>query len=155
MSKEKVTLSRGTPPADVVEERDRLTRAISGNKGATIKPEQPKEAASEVAELNTETNLKRHFVPVPEPQIIGTLQLESEHLDLQIDYIDFEENDFSVLFVLPNTAKLNAKLKRAENFIVNCPHVSRQQVTYIGPPTMFKRTGIHLFFLLKSEDTDS
>lgn len=156
MNKDKktVTLPRGTPPASVAESAQKLGSLLKGVPNPEVEmpaetdhePE-PTEWPEEETEVKTQTENME-----PQPSVLGTLKLEGDIVDLEIPYVDYQENDFSVLFVLPRDTKLGVKLKQSTTFTVDCGHVTRQSVLYVGPPMKFERAGLYLFFLLKDQE---
>lgn len=149
--KKPVTLSRGTPPAMVSASEQKLDRILKGMAASKDEEPEPEHEPAPTEWPNKEVEIETKEMK-PQPTALGTLKLEGEIVDLEIPYVDFQENDFSVLFVLPSDTKLGVKLKQSTTFTIDCGHVTRQSVLYVGPPMKFERAGLYLFFLLKDQD---
>jgi hypothetical protein len=164
MSKEgTVSIPRGVPPKALEQHKRKLEQAKSGGK---LKEPSENIEAGEIAEPPKPMEEDRgSYTPVP-PQVDSPKPLKksvpterasltSSLLDLEFEYIEAHENLFSVTFVLAKGEKIKARPKQMINFVVECPAVTRQELTWVGPPTFFETLDVSLFTLLKVDGTSN
>lgn len=130
---------RGKPPETFVAQQRLMEELLSAT--------QPTHQAAEPP-----TPSPPHAVESPAVVVAPALrhaEFECDMFSMVVSYQEIAENAFSFVLVLPDSESLAIRPKHPMDFVLRCPDVAEQSVTYTGEPLVLKSAGLQLFILLK------